>query len=126
MFERLEESFEKEQQFTADVSHELRTPVTVIISPVSYTHLDVYKRQPFLPVSDPFLTLTSLVRLVAKRKSPSPVSYTHLDVYKRQVGTGAMSRAVFTGISTKERAGGLVTFWSSSCSQTSRRIFRSQ
>ena len=32
MFERLEESFEKEQQFTADVSHELRTPVTVIIS----------------------------------------------------------------------------------------------
>ena len=31
MFERLEESFEKEQQFTADVSHELRTPVTVII-----------------------------------------------------------------------------------------------
>ena len=42
------------------------------------------------------------------------------------VGTGAMSRAVFTGISTKERADGLVTFWSSSCSQTSRRIFRSQ
>ena len=32
MFERLEESFEKEQQFTADVSHELRTPVTGISS----------------------------------------------------------------------------------------------
>ena len=59
------------------------------VEPVSYTHLDVYKRQcirravlhirplrtpkgvPFLPVSAPFLTLTSLVRLVAKRNSPS-------------------------------------------------------
>ena len=29
------------------------------------------KGVPFLPVSDPFLTLTSLVRLVAKRNSPS-------------------------------------------------------
>ena len=36
MFERLENSFEKEQQFTADVSHELRTPVTVIISQCEY------------------------------------------------------------------------------------------
>ena len=36
MFERLEGSFEKEQQFTADVSHELRTPVTVIISQCEY------------------------------------------------------------------------------------------
>ena len=36
LFERLEESFEKEQQFTADVSHELRTPVTVIISQCEY------------------------------------------------------------------------------------------
>ena len=36
MFERLEASFEKEKQFTADVSHELRTPVTVIISQCEY------------------------------------------------------------------------------------------
>ena len=36
MFERLEDSFEKEKQFTADVSHELRTPVTVIISQCEY------------------------------------------------------------------------------------------
>ena len=42
------------------------------------------------------------------------------------VGTGVVSRAVFTGISTKERADGVVTSWSPSCSQTSRRIFRSQ
>ena len=49
--------------------------------PVSYTHLDVYKRQPlrcfhrqvYSPVHTPpghFVT---------------PVSYTHLDVYKRQM-----------------------------------------
>lgn len=32
----LEESFEKEKQFTSDVSHELRTPVSVIISQCEY------------------------------------------------------------------------------------------
>lgn len=36
MFERLEFSFKKERQFTADVSHELRTPVAVIISQCEY------------------------------------------------------------------------------------------
>ena len=36
MFGRLEESFEKEKQFTSDVSHELRTPVSVIISQCEY------------------------------------------------------------------------------------------
>ena len=48
-------------------------------TPVSYTHLDVYKRQ---------------VQVIGKKivlykeqffcRSPEPVSYTHLDVYKRQ------------------------------------------
>ncbi len=32
MFERLENSFKKEQQLTADISHELRTPISVIYS----------------------------------------------------------------------------------------------
>lgn len=32
MFERLENSFKKEQQLTSDISHELRTPVSVIYS----------------------------------------------------------------------------------------------
>lgn len=36
MFERLEESFEREKQFTSDVSHELRTPVSVILSQCEY------------------------------------------------------------------------------------------
>ena len=32
MFDRLQQAFEKEKQFTSDASHELRTPVSVIIS----------------------------------------------------------------------------------------------
>ena len=36
MFDRLQISFEKEKQFTADVSHELRTPMTVISAQCEY------------------------------------------------------------------------------------------
>jgi len=32
MFDRLEDSFEAEKQFTSDASHELRTPITVILA----------------------------------------------------------------------------------------------
>ena len=53
--------------------------LTIIISlivsapaPVSYTHLDVYKRQ----TEDP--------GYAAGWWANTPVSYTHLDVYKRQ------------------------------------------
>ena len=41
--------------------------------PVSYTHLDVYKRQGFNRAVEAQRPVGSL-----------PVSYTHLDVYKRQ------------------------------------------
>lgn len=36
MFDRLEESFESEKQFTNDVSHELRTPMAVIMAQCDY------------------------------------------------------------------------------------------
>ncbi|MDO5089406.1 MAG: HAMP domain-containing sensor histidine kinase [Leptotrichiaceae bacterium] len=36
MFDRLQNSFENEVQFTSDVSHELRTPISVIISQSEY------------------------------------------------------------------------------------------
>lgn len=39
MFARLENSFEKERQFTSDASHELRTPVSVILSQAEYALL---------------------------------------------------------------------------------------
>ena len=55
-------------------------------SPVSYTHLDVYKRQLFIiPV------VLVLLLLAMRRRSVTlqPVSYTHLDVYKRQVQDSA-------------------------------------
>ena len=37
MFERLEDSFNKEQQLTSDISHELRTPVSVISAQCQFT-----------------------------------------------------------------------------------------
>ena len=67
-------------------SIELKDPLffmIICIGPVSYTHLDVYKRQSL------FLFISNLV--LARLLSPDdfgciamPVSYTHLDVYKRQ------------------------------------------
>ena len=50
-----------------------------IIDAVSYTHLDVYKRQP-----SAYLAQRSLKLLISDEGSSFPVSYTHLDVYKRQ------------------------------------------
>ena len=64
------------------------------LEPVSYTHLDVYKRQiqtTLTRVMDPNEYDSLLNTLVASFSNInseiivfSPVSYTHLDVYKRQ------------------------------------------
>ena len=45
------------------------------VKAVSYTHLDVYKRQ---------VQLSPGVFVGGEQGRPHPVSYTHLDVYKRQ------------------------------------------
>ncbi len=37
MFDRIQEAFEREKQFTSDVSHELRTPVSVIAMQAEYS-----------------------------------------------------------------------------------------
>ena len=47
----------------------------IVLGPVSYTHLDVYKRQ----------ALSGSQSAVVLVDDLDPVSYTHLDVYKRQV-----------------------------------------
>ncbi|QCE01180.1 hypothetical protein DEO72_LG7g2474 [Vigna unguiculata] len=64
------------------------------LTPVSYTHLDVYKRQ--APSSATAASSVSYTHLdVYKRQAPSSataassVSYTHLDVYKRQAPSSA-------------------------------------
>ena len=70
------------------------------IWPVSYTHLDVYKRQALnvdtyhgmvrlvrivLAITLGFEAAGAIISFFVFRKDYSPVSYTHLDVYKRQV-----------------------------------------
>ena len=57
------------------------------IDPVSYTHLDVYKRQAY--ISQMWAEAMEIYRSGMFKLSFSPamqrsVSYTHLDVYKRQ------------------------------------------
>ena len=61
------------------------------MSPVSYTHLDVYKRQVFVlqilekAANDPGVIKTHYqVSFGLALGTCIPVSYTHLDVYKRQ------------------------------------------
>ena len=77
---------------------------------VSYTHLDVYKRQARPGETTAFIGSTgsgksTLINLMPRfydvsagsvtvdgvdvRDIPQPVSYTHLDVYKRQAHDGA-------------------------------------
>ena len=58
-------------------------------SPVSYTHLDVYKRQGHGGVMDRFdsalFVLGALYAIIIIYSRIKSVSYTHLDVYKRQL-----------------------------------------
>ena len=55
--------------------------------PVSYTHLDVYKRQPKerCQVVKPGDVVKIKDTQIIVVDSFDPVSYTHLDVYKRQI-----------------------------------------
>ena len=60
------------------------------IFPVSYTHLDVYKRQ--APSGARGISLFIVPKFLKDasgnytiRNDAGPVSYTHLDVYKRQI-----------------------------------------
>ena len=57
------------------------------IDPVSYTHLDVYKRQGFCNViaSHQCFSNQNGIGAVTAYCFHIPVSYTHLDVYKRPV-----------------------------------------
>ena len=51
MFNRLEDSFNREKQFTSDASHELRTPLSVITNQIEYSleheELDEFEKESF-------------------------------------------------------------------------------
>ena len=58
------------------------------VVPVSYTHLDVYKRQAMGGINKAGAFATGVAGGIAGNmigRTFGPVSYTHLDVYKRQV-----------------------------------------
>ena len=63
-----------------------RGRIAQLVEPVSYTHLDVYKRQTydyvFFDLNPSFALYTQIALAATDRLIP--VSYTHLDVYKRQ------------------------------------------
>ena len=63
------------------------------IFPVSYTHLDVYKRQPLWPKGQGKNNKIFSLGQGESRRGLWAVSYTHLDVYKRQ-GYGGERRGV--------------------------------
>ena len=68
--------------YILDRSH--RTARVVDCAPVSYTHLDVYKRQGLGTLSLYVTYVFCCVCRFAMKTVRIPVSYTHLDVYKRQ------------------------------------------
>ena len=62
----------------------LRRRSAYCLSAVSYTHLDVYKRQGHNVVTLALGAELAAVRALDVAVMQSAVSYTHLDVYKRQ------------------------------------------
>ena len=55
------------------------------IIPVSYTHLDVYKRQALAETGKKIIIYNVPGRTGQNLEASTTVSYTHLDVYKRQL-----------------------------------------
>ena len=76
LYNLLREQEEKEAQYIATA---LEIYVTGSLNAVSYTHLDVYKRQVFGCFGIAICPLP-----FSRLQSRMAVSYTHLDVYKRQ------------------------------------------
>ena len=68
--------------------------------PVSYTHLDVYKRQIYVKCEylNPGGSMKDRIALnIIRDAEQKAVSYTHLDVYKRQLQHGSYKSAKLRG-----------------------------
>ena len=66
--------------------YSFRAMPNIFAPSVSYTHLDVYKRQASYAIEGDAEEVKSLYKLMKRlQEQKEPVSYTHLDVYKRQV-----------------------------------------
>ena len=78
-----------------DAMAETLEGATITYDAVSYTHLDVYKRQihdrvpvqKVEPMTDRDYSVRGCTALLDAIGGAIPVSYTHLDVYKRQPHT---------------------------------------
>ena len=79
MAEDMTKTERMKNEFISSVSHELRTP------PVSYTHLDVYKRQCWSSIWQTDGVTEEYLAGHGRADAYKAVSYTHLDVYKRQL-----------------------------------------
>ena len=69
---------------TTTASEELKKLISVTEKPVSYTHLDVYKRQHYAFIHELILFHCGKGVSISATNIIDTVSYTHLDVYKRQ------------------------------------------
>ena len=66
----------------------LENELAQTVATVSYTHLDVYKRQAGVFSMIRQISETAILPIAGVILTFVTVSYTHLDVYKRQVPTG--------------------------------------
>ena len=73
---------ESTSDFVTDDNSEVAMDFASAFESVSYTHLDVYKRQGFSCFCGALLVMAFPV--CKNSATTFPVSYTHLDVYKRQ------------------------------------------
>ena len=100
-------AYERFAKLTAPIIlHVSANLISILVQPVSYTHLDVYKRQKEEGVSVVLVNSNPATIMTDKRIADhvyiepltaevlEPVSYTHLDVYKRQ----CLCRSGYKGI----------------------------
>ena len=99
MFERLEQAFEAEKQFTSDASHELRTPTAVILAQCSY--MEKYGEDP-----EDYREGIGVIRRQAERMSlliNQLLDMTRLDFGTRKLNTQDTDFSEFLSVLCEEQ-----------------------